>query len=71
MANHEEQQSSLPALMISYPDGREVMLPIREWQGQRVITLAGVDPGHRRPQSKARKRVYQNKYRFIFKEGYF
>ena len=46
-------------------------MPIREYQGQRVVTLADIDRVHRRPTGTARKRFYQNRQHFIAGQDYF
>jgi hypothetical protein len=46
-------------------------LTIRQWQDQRVVTLADVDRVHRRPEGTARKRFNDNKHRFVLNEDYY
>lgn len=46
-------------------------IEIREWQGQRVVTLADIDRVHRRPEGTARRNFNENKGRFIVGEDYF
>lgn len=40
-------------------------LPVVEYRGQRVVTLAMVDAVHRRPENTARRNFNENKDRFI------
>lgn len=46
-------------------------LPIVEYCGQRVVTLAMVDAVHRRPENTARRNFNENKDRFIEGEDFF
>lgn len=46
-------------------------LGIKEYNGQRVVTLKDVDLAHGRPNGTARKRFNDNKKRFIENEDYF
>jgi len=46
-------------------------LPIIEHQGQRVVTLAMVDEVHERPEGTARKRLNDNRGRFVEVEDFF
>lgn len=46
-------------------------LPIVEYRGQRVVTLAMVDAVHRRPENTARRNFNENKDRFIDGEDFF
>ena len=46
-------------------------LPIREYQGQRVVTLADIDRVHRRPVGTARRNFNENRHRFIENVDYF
>lgn len=43
----------------------ETELPIKEYQGQRVVTLKEIDTVHERPEGTARKRFNDNKKHFI------
>lgn len=40
-------------------------LPIKEYQGQRVVTMKEIDAVHQRPEGTARKRFNDNKVHFI------
>ena len=46
-------------------------IEIREWQGQRVVTLADIDRVHRRPEGTAWQNFNNNRQRFIEGEDYF
>lgn len=46
-------------------------LPIREYNGQRVVTFKEIDTVHGRPEGTARKRFNDNKERFISGVDYF
>ena len=46
-------------------------LPIREYNGVRVMTLKDIDATHKRPEGTARKRFNKNKIRFIEGTDYF
>ena len=46
-------------------------LPIKEYRGQRVVTLKEIDAVHERPEGTARKRFNDNKKRFIEGIDYF
>lgn len=46
-------------------------LPVREYNGQRVITFKDIDTVHQRPTGTARKRFYDNKKHFIEGVDYF
>lgn len=46
-------------------------LPIREYQGRRVVTLKDIDLCHERPEGTARKRFNDNKKHFIEGEDFF
>lgn len=48
-----------------------VPLKIKEYKGQRVVTLRDIDTVHGRPEGTARKRFNDNKERFIEGEDYF
>lgn len=50
-------------------NGKE--LPIKEYNGKRVVTLKEVDMVHERPDGTARKRFNDNKAHFIEGEDYF
>jgi len=43
----------------------DIDLPVKEYNGQRVITLKDVDTVHQRPEGTARKRFNDNKKHFI------
>ncbi len=47
------------------------LLPIREYNGQRVITFKDIDTVHQRPAGTARKRFNDNKKHFVEGEDYF
>lgn len=49
----------------------DTSLRIKEYQGQRVVTLKDVDAVHKRPEGTARKRFNDNKERFIENTDYF
>jgi len=49
----------------------ETKLPIKEYQGQRVVTLKEIDTVHSRPEGTARKRFNDNKKHFIEGTDYF
>lgn len=49
----------------------EIVLPIREYKGQRVVTFKDIDEVHQRPSGTARKRFNENKSHFIEGEDYF
>ena len=49
----------------------EVPVTIKEYQGQRVVTLKDIDTVHGRADGTARKRFNDNKARFIEGEDYF
>lgn len=44
---------------------------VKEYGGQRVVTLKDIDTVHGRPNGTARKRFNENKKRFIVGEDYF
>lgn len=44
---------------------------IKEYKGQRVVTLSDIDAVHERPKGTARKRFNDNKGHFIYGEDYF
>lgn len=46
-------------------------LQIREWNGQRVVTLADIDRVHERPEGTARKRFNDNKKHLVENEDYY
>ncbi len=46
-------------------------LEMREWHGQRVVTLADIDRLHRRPEGTAGRNFRENRNRFIVGEDYF
>ena len=46
-------------------------LPVREYNGQRVITFKDIDTVHQRPSGTARKRFNDNKKHFIEGEDFF
>lgn len=46
-------------------------LQIKEWNGQRVVTLADIDKVHERPVGTAKKNFQNNKKHFILNEDYF
>lgn len=46
-------------------------LPIKEYQGQRVVTMKEIDAVHERPEGTARKRFNDNKVHFIEGVDYF
>lgn len=46
-------------------------ISIKEYSGQRVVTLKDIDAVHGRPDGTARKRFNDNKEHFIFGEDYF
>lgn len=46
-------------------------LPVKEYQGQRVVTLKEIDAVHERPEGTARKRFNDNRKRFIEGADYF
>ena len=46
-------------------------LPIKEYQGERVVTLKEIDAVHRRPEGTARKRFHDNRKHFIKGTDYF
>ncbi|WP_060538386.1 ORF6N domain-containing protein [Pseudomonas sp. NBRC 111125] len=46
-------------------------IPVVEYRGQRVVTLAMVDAVHRRPENTARRNFNENKDRFIEGEDFF
>lgn len=47
------------------------ILPIKEYNGQRVVTFKDIDTVHDRPEGTARKRFNDNKTRFIEGEDFF
>ncbi len=47
------------------------LLPIREYNGQRVVTFKDIDTVHQRPEGTARKRFNDNKKHFVENEDYF
>ncbi len=49
----------------------DVELPIKEYQGQKVVTLKEIDAVHNRPEGTARKRFNDNKKHFIEGVDYF
>ena len=49
----------------------DVELPIKEYQGQKVVTLKEIDAVHNRPEGTARKRFNDNKKHFIEGMDYF
>lgn len=46
-------------------------LPVKEYKGQRVVTLKEIDAVHERPEGTARKRFNDNKKHFIEETDYF
>lgn len=46
-------------------------LQVREWNGQRVVTLADIDRVHERPDGTARKRFNDNKKHLVENEDYY
>ena len=46
-------------------------LPIKEYQGERVVTLKEIDAVHQRPEGTARKRFHDNRKHFIKDVDYF
>lgn len=46
-------------------------LPVREYNGKRVVTFSDIDNVHERPAGTARKRFNDNKNRFILNEDYY
>lgn len=46
-------------------------LQVKEWNGQRVVTLADIDRVHERPEGTAKTRFYRHKDKFILNEDYF
>lgn len=46
-------------------------MPVKEYNGQRVVTFKDIDAAHERPEGTARKRFNDNKQRFIEGEDYF
>lgn len=46
-------------------------LQIREWKGQRVVTLADIDRVHERPGGTAKTRFYRHKDKFAKNEDYY
>lgn len=44
---------------------------IKEYKGQRIVTLSDIDAVHERPKGTARKRFNDNKGHFIYGEDYF
>lgn len=46
-------------------------LQIREWNGQRVVTLADIDRVHERPDGTAKKNFQNNKKHFLLDVDYF
>lgn len=46
-------------------------LQVKEWNGQRVVTLADIDRVHERPEGTAKKNFQNNKTHFILNEDYF
>lgn len=46
-------------------------LPVREYNGQRIVTFKDIDSVHKRPEGTARKRFNDNKKHFIEGEDYF
>lgn len=49
----------------------ETELPVKEYQGQRVVTLKEIDTVHNRPEGTARKRFNDNKKHFVEGADYF
>lgn len=58
-------QITSPAKQVTIVD---VTIPVVEYQGQRVVTLAMIDHLHKRPEGTASRNFQQNKDRL--KEGY-
>lgn len=48
-----------------------VDLPIKEWQGKRVVTFKDIDRVHERPDGTAKRNFAKNKKYFIESEDYF
>ena len=46
-------------------------LPVKEYQGQRVVTMKEIDAVHQRPEGTARRNFNANKHRFIEGVDYF
>lgn len=46
-------------------------LEIKEWNGQRVVTLADIDKAHQRPVGTAKRHFVQNKRHLIKNEDYY
>nr|DAX03085.1 MAG TPA: hypothetical protein [Bacteriophage sp.] len=49
----------------------EIVLPIREYKGQRVVTFKDIDEVHQRKFGTARNNFYKNKSHFLENEDYF
>lgn len=48
-----------------------ISLPIREYDGKRVVTFSDIDQVHRRPGGTARKRFNDNRHRFRINDDYY
>ena len=46
-------------------------MPIREYKGQRVVTLADIDRVHKRPEGTAKRNYWYNRKRFVEVEDMF
>lgn len=57
--------------MADYVKVNETELSIKEYHGQRVVTMTDIDNVHNRPSGTARKRFNENKNRFILGEDYY
>lgn len=49
----------------------QAQLPVVEYQGQRVVTLAMVDQAHARPTGTAKRNFYEHRSRFQLEEDFF
>ena len=65
LSRHDSQENVNEVMINNIPVG------IKEYQGQRVITLKDIDVVHNRPEGTARKRFNDNKKYFIEGEDYF
>ena len=50
---------------------QDTHIPLLEYQGKRVVTLAMIDQVHQRPNGTAKRNFWKNRHRFILGRDYF
>lgn len=68
MDNTHDKLQIIPSEMVGIG---EHVLPVREYNGQRVVTLKDIDIVHNRPIGTARKRFNDNKKHFTINKDYY